>query len=77
MIDIHTHIIPNVDDGSSNEFLQKLFELEVPEIFDGLITIKNWKYVSTMNLNTGIRNGTNNKNIDELSQMAHNGWLTS
>ncbi len=25
---------------TSNEFLEKLFELEVPEIFDGLITIK-------------------------------------
>lgn len=25
---------------TSNEFLEKLFEHEVPEIFDGLITIK-------------------------------------
>jgi len=26
---------------TSNEFLEKLFEMEVPEIYDGLITIKN------------------------------------
>ena len=32
--------LPKADSRTSNEFLQKLFELEVPEIFDGLITIK-------------------------------------
>ena len=37
--------------------------------------IKNWNFVSTMNSNVGIRNGANNKSIDELSQMAHNSWL--